>query len=71
MSSEGREFGGIALAYNTRTREEADRVLAEAVRAGATLLKPAHDHRALDGARGAQFLDALADFIEEPLALLV
>jgi pyruvate dehydrogenase E2 component (dihydrolipoamide acetyltransferase) len=28
------------------------------------------DHRALDGARGAQFLDALADLIEEPLALL-
>jgi pyruvate dehydrogenase E2 component (dihydrolipoyllysine-residue acetyltransferase) len=29
------------------------------------------DHRALDGARGAQFLGALAEFIEEPLALLV
>jgi pyruvate dehydrogenase E2 component (dihydrolipoamide acetyltransferase) len=29
------------------------------------------DHRALDGARGAQFLGALADVIEEPLALLV
>jgi pyruvate dehydrogenase E2 component (dihydrolipoamide acetyltransferase) len=29
------------------------------------------DHRALDGARGAQFLGALADLIEEPLALLV
>src|SRR2546426_2347139 len=28
-------------------------------------------HRALDGARGAQFLGALADLIEEPLALLV
>ncbi|HSL48989.1 MAG TPA: dihydrolipoamide acetyltransferase family protein, partial [Candidatus Deferrimicrobiaceae bacterium] len=28
------------------------------------------DHRALDGARGAQFLGALADVIEEPLALL-
>jgi pyruvate dehydrogenase E2 component (dihydrolipoamide acetyltransferase) len=28
------------------------------------------DHRALDGARGAQFLGALADLIEEPLALL-
>ena len=27
--------------------------------------------RALDGARGAQFLGALADLIEEPLALLV
>jgi len=29
------------------------------------------DHRALDGARGAQFLGALADLIEEPLALLM
>jgi pyruvate dehydrogenase E2 component (dihydrolipoamide acetyltransferase) len=29
------------------------------------------DHRALDGARGAQFLGALADLIEEPLDLLV
>jgi pyruvate dehydrogenase E2 component (dihydrolipoamide acetyltransferase) len=29
------------------------------------------DHRAVDGARGAQFLGALAELIEEPLALLV
>ncbi len=29
------------------------------------------DHRVLDGARGAQFIGALADLIEEPLALLV
>jgi pyruvate dehydrogenase E2 component (dihydrolipoamide acetyltransferase) len=29
------------------------------------------DHRGLDGARGAQFLGALAELIEEPLALLV
>ncbi|HEX7785034.1 MAG TPA: dihydrolipoamide acetyltransferase family protein [Methylomirabilota bacterium] len=28
------------------------------------------DHRALDGARGARFLGALADVIEEPLTLL-
>jgi len=28
------------------------------------------DHRALDGARGAQFLGALAELIEEPLTLL-
>lgn len=28
------------------------------------------DHRAIDGARGAQFLGTLADLIEEPLALL-
>jgi len=29
------------------------------------------DHRALDGARGAQFIGALVELIEEPLALLV
>jgi pyruvate dehydrogenase E2 component (dihydrolipoyllysine-residue acetyltransferase) len=29
------------------------------------------DHRAIDGARAAQFLGTLADLIEEPLALLV
>jgi len=28
------------------------------------------DHRAVDGARGEQFLAALADLVEEPLALL-
>lgn len=28
------------------------------------------DHRAVDGARGAQFLQALADLVEEPLQLL-
>jgi pyruvate dehydrogenase E2 component (dihydrolipoamide acetyltransferase) len=28
------------------------------------------DHRALDGARGAQFLAALTDLVEEPLALI-
>jgi pyruvate dehydrogenase E2 component (dihydrolipoamide acetyltransferase) len=28
------------------------------------------DHRALDGARGAQFLGSLADVVEEPLTLL-
>ena len=28
------------------------------------------DHRVVDGARGAQFLDALANFIEEPLGLI-
>jgi catechol 2,3-dioxygenase-like lactoylglutathione lyase family enzyme len=36
-------FGGIALAYNTRSRAEVDAVLAEAQAAGATILKPAHD----------------------------
>jgi uncharacterized protein len=36
-------FGGIALAYNTRTREEVDAVLAEAAAAGGTIPKPAAD----------------------------
>ena len=36
-------FAGIALAYNTRTREEVDAVLAQAQAAGATILKPAED----------------------------
>lgn len=37
----GPGFGGITLAYNTHTREQVDAVLAEALAAGATLLKPA------------------------------
>ena len=52
----------------------ADRVVAVA---GQPVVQPTMmltlscDHRALDGARGAQFLGALAALIEEPLALLV
>ena len=34
-------FGGIALAYNARSREAVDEVLAEANAAGARVLKPA------------------------------
>jgi catechol 2,3-dioxygenase-like lactoylglutathione lyase family enzyme len=36
-----KEFGGIALAHNVRERGEVDAVLAQAVAAGARLLKPA------------------------------
>ena len=36
-------FRGIALAHNVRSRAEVDRVLAKAVEAGATLLKPGAD----------------------------
>jgi catechol 2,3-dioxygenase-like lactoylglutathione lyase family enzyme len=43
LSPEGHGFGGMALAYNTRTREEVDQVMAEAAAAGATILKPAQD----------------------------
>ena len=39
----GSGFGGVALAYNARTREEVDAVLAEAEAAGAKILKPAQD----------------------------
>jgi len=34
-------WGGITFAYNTRTREEVDAVLAEAEAAGATVARPA------------------------------
>jgi catechol 2,3-dioxygenase-like lactoylglutathione lyase family enzyme len=43
LPAAGRRFGGITLAYNARSREEVDRVLAEAQAAGATILKPAQD----------------------------
>ena len=43
LSHEGTGFGGVALAYNVRQREEVDAVLAEAQAAGATLLKPAEE----------------------------
>jgi len=52
----------------------ADRVVAvngQPVVQPTMLLTLSCDHRALDGARGAQFLGALAELIEEPLALLV
>jgi catechol 2,3-dioxygenase-like lactoylglutathione lyase family enzyme len=38
-----RGFGGIALAYNARSKADVDGVLAEAERAGARILKPAKD----------------------------
>lgn len=40
-TDDGGKFTGIALAYNTRSRDEVDTVLAEAVAAGGRLLKPA------------------------------
>jgi uncharacterized protein len=38
-----RGFGGIALAYNARSRDDVDAVFAEAERAGARILKAAKD----------------------------
>jgi uncharacterized protein len=43
VAPEGHGFTGITLAYNARTREDVDSVLAEAKAAGATILKPAQD----------------------------
>ncbi|MDW5377184.1 VOC family protein [Halomonas sp. HP20-15] len=40
ISDSGAEFGGITLAYNARSPQDVDAVLAESERAGATLIKP-------------------------------
>lgn len=41
LAADGSGFGGITLAHNVPSKEVVDRVLVEAVAAGATLLKPA------------------------------
>jgi uncharacterized glyoxalase superfamily protein PhnB len=43
IAESGQGFGGIALAYNARSREEVNAVLAEAEAAGARLLRPAQE----------------------------
>ncbi|MFZ0733600.1 MAG: VOC family protein [Candidatus Sulfotelmatobacter sp.] len=43
VAADGGGFGGITLAYNARSREEVDQVLAEAKTAGAKILKPAQE----------------------------
>lgn len=43
VKSAGSGFSGVALAYNTRGKEEVARVLDEAVAAGGSLVKPASD----------------------------
>jgi catechol 2,3-dioxygenase-like lactoylglutathione lyase family enzyme len=43
VSGEGGGFAGIALAYNARSREDVDAVMAEVEAAGAKLLKPAQE----------------------------
>lgn len=51
----------------------ADRVIAlngQATVLPVLVLSASFDHRVVDGARGAQFLKTLAEWIEEPLALL-
>lgn len=43
VSAEGEGFRRFTLAYNARSREEVDLVLAEARRSGAKVLKPAQE----------------------------
>ena len=43
LAAEGNGFAGIMLAYNARSRDEVDQVLADAVPAGAALLKAAKE----------------------------
>ena len=43
MAPDSQGFGGVTLAYNTRSRHEVDMVLAEAQSAGVRLLKPAEE----------------------------
>lgn len=55
VPSEGSGFRGVTMAYNARTRDEVDAVLAEAARAGARILKPAQD--AIWGGYSGYFAD--------------
>jgi predicted lactoylglutathione lyase len=43
VAPDGHGFSGVSLAYNARSREEVDSVLAEAVAAGAKLVKAAQE----------------------------
>ncbi len=43
LENNGTGFGGIALAYNVRQKEDVDLVLKEAKQAGAKILKPAEE----------------------------
>ena len=43
ISDAGAAFSGMALAYNARSREEVDALLAEALAAGAEIVKSAHE----------------------------
>jgi catechol 2,3-dioxygenase-like lactoylglutathione lyase family enzyme len=43
VAPESHGFAGFTIAYNSRTKEEVDAVLAAAQEAGARILKPAHE----------------------------
>lgn len=55
IAVDGQGFNGMALAYNARTRDEVDAVLAEAKVAGARIPKPAQE--ALWGGYSGYFSD--------------
>lgn len=55
VAPDGTGFQGVTLAYNARNRAEVDSVLADAVAAGAKLLKPAQE--AFWGAYSGYFSD--------------
>ncbi|MEZ5957850.1 MAG: VOC family protein [Hyphomonadaceae bacterium] len=55
VSGEGSGFRGFTLAHNVRTREEVANVIAEAVRAGATLVKASEE--AFWGGQSGYFAD--------------
>lgn len=43
LADTGATFSGMALAFNTRSHDEVDEILAEAQAAGGTILKPAEE----------------------------
>lgn len=43
IADTGAAFGGMALAFNTRSHDEVDEILAEAAAAGGTIAKPAKE----------------------------
>ena len=55
VSAEGAGFRGITLAHNVRTREQVAEVIAEAVRAGGTLVKASEE--AFWGGQSGYFVD--------------
>ena len=55
VSPEGSGFGGFTLSHNVPTEAEVEQVLAEAIAAGATMVKPAQ--RAFWGGYTAYFSD--------------
>lgn len=55
VSPEGGGFRGIAIAHNVREKDQVDAAIAEAVAAGGTITKAAHD--AIWGGRSGYFAD--------------